>query len=183
MDHFKYDDKFLNMVHLAKAMVSDLNLMIKTLITILLVITSSLHAAELESLKQFTNRKPSFISNKVDTQFVATRCSALYLVLSSRTEEASKEKALKAIAKDYADRAVTYDQVRDIFAKAISPKDESSKNLENEFAKKYSDITLRNWKQSNDLFKGIVNEDLDVCRDNYPYFKKLATNLSKDIKK
>jgi hypothetical protein len=143
------------------------------------VMTSSVYAAELESLKQFTNSKPSFISDKMDTQFAATRCAALYFVLSSRIEEISKEKALNVIAEDYADRAVTYDQVRDIFSKVIKTRDASSNNQEKKFAKRYSDITLSNWKQGNNLFKGIVNEDLDVCHENYPYFKKLATNLSK----
>jgi hypothetical protein len=149
----------------------------------LLATSVPLHAAELEPLKQFINRKPSFISDKVDTQFVATRCGALYLVLSSRTDEVSKEKDLKALGKEYAERAFIYDKVREIFSRVTDPRGELSKQQEKDFAKNYADITLRNWKQNSDLFKGIVNDDLDVCRDNYPYFKKLANNLSKDIKK
>ena len=144
----------------------------------LVTISCSLHAAELESLKQFINRKPSFLSNKNDTELVASRCSALYLVLSSRTE-GSKSTGLQGIAKDYANRAGAYDEVRE----AISQVTKSSNTQQKDFAKSYRDITLMNWKQYNDLFKGIVNDDLDVCRDNYPYFKKLATNLSKEIKK
>ena len=144
----------------------------------LVTMSCSLHALELESLKQFINRKPSFLSNKNDTELVASRCSALYLVLSSRTE-GSKSKELQDIAKEYANRADAYDEVRE----AISQVTKSSSTQQKDFAKSYGDITLMNWKQYNDIFKGMVNDDLDVCRDNYPYFKKLAINLSKEIKK
>ena len=109
---------------------------------------------------------------------MASRCSALYLVLSSRTE-GSKSNELQGIAKEYSNRAEIYDEVREV----ISQVTKSSNSQQKDFAKSYRDITLMNWKQYNDIFKGMVNDDLDVCRDNYPQFKKLATNLSKEIKK
>jgi hypothetical protein len=144
----------------------------------LLATSMPLHAAELEPLKQFINRKPLFLSDKNDTELVASRCSALYLVLSSRTE-GSKSNELQGIAKEYANRANTYDQVREVISKVTK----SSNMQQKDFAKSYGDITLMNWKKYNDIFKGMVNDDLDVCRNNYPQFKKLATNLSKEIKK
>ena len=144
----------------------------------LLATSMPLHAAELEPLKQFINRKPLFLSDKNDTELVASRCSALYLVLSSRTE-GSKSNELQGIAKEYSNRAEIYDEVRDVISKVTK----SSNSQQKDFAKSYRDITLMNWKQYNDIFKGMVNDDLDVCRDNYPQFKKLATNLSKEIKK
>jgi hypothetical protein len=153
--------------------------MAKVLIAFFVAISCALHAAELEPLKQFINRKPLFLSDKNDIKFVASRCSALYLVLSSRAEGVSELKELRDIAGEYADRAVTYDQVREIVSKVTEPSTAQQK----EFARSYADITLTNWKQSGDLFKGIINDDLDVCLDNYPYFKKLAVNLSKDIRK
>ena len=149
----------------------------------LVTMSCSLHAAELESLKQFINRKPLFLSDKNDAELVASRCSALYLVLSFRTEEAPKSKELQGIAKEYSDRALIFDEVREIFSKVTDHKTKPSELQQKEFAKNYGDITLMNWKQYNDIFKGMVNDDLDVCRDNYPQFKKLATNLSKEIKK
>ena len=144
-----------------------------------LAISYPIDAAELETLKQFINRKPSFLSDKNDTELIASRCSALYLVLSSRAETVPKSKELKGIAADYGHRAGVYDEVREVISKVTR----SPQNQQKEFAQSYADTTLKNWKQSNDIFKGIVNDDLDVCRDNYAYFKKLAVNLSKEIKK
>jgi hypothetical protein len=114
---------------------------------------------------------------------MATRCSALYFLLSARIEEASKAKDMQGMNKEFVDRAATYEQVREVLSRATGLRGEPSRNQQKDFAKSYADITLSNWKQSNDLFRGIVGEDLDVCRDSYPYFKKLATNLYKDIKK
>jgi len=156
-----------------------MNGIVKALIVIFLAISYPIDAAELEPLKQFINRKPLFLADKNDTKFVASRCSALYLVLSSRAEDISKSKDLRDIALDYADRAVTYDRVREIVSKVT----ESSRTQQKEFAQSYADITLTNWKQSGDVFKGIISDDLDVCLDNYVYFKKLAVNLSKETKK
>ena len=156
-----------------------MKVIVKALIVMFLAISFAIDAAELEPLKQFVNRKPFFLSDKNDTELIASRCSALYLVLSSRTEAVPKSKELKGIANDYADRAGVYDEVREVISKITK----SPQNQQKEFAQSYADTTLMNWKQSNDIFKGIVNDDLDVCRDNYPYFKKLAVNLSKETKK
>jgi hypothetical protein len=156
-----------------------MKVIVKAIIVTLLAISYPIDAAELEPLKQFINRKPLFLADKNDIKFVASRCSALYLVLSFRAEGVSELKELRDIAGEYADRAVTYNQAREIVSKVTEPSTAQQK----EFARSYADITLTNWKQSGDLFKGIINDDLDVCLDNYAYFKKLAVNLSKDIKK
>ena len=156
-----------------------MNGIVKALIVMFLAISYPIDAAELEPLKQFINRKPLFLSDKNDTELIASRCSALYLVLSSRAETVPKSKELKDIATDYGDRAGVYNEVREVISKVTK----SPQNQQKEFAQSYADTTLKNWKQSNDIFKGIVNDDLDVCRDNYAYFKKLAVNLSKETKK
>jgi len=156
-----------------------LKILAKALIVVLGAIAYPIDAAELEPLKQFINRKPSFLSDKNDTELIASRCSALYLVLSSRTEAVPKSNELKGIATEYADRAGVYDEVREVISKVTK----SPQNQQKEFAQSYADTTLKNWKQSNDIFKGIVSDDLDVCRDSYPYFKKLSINLSQDLKK
>ncbi len=153
--------------------------MAKALVVILMALGSFAYAAELEPLKQFINRKPLFLKDKNDTEVIASRCSALYLVLSSRTEELQKSKELQGVVKDYGDRAVIFDQVREV----ISQVTKSSQSQQKEFVQSYADMTLSNWKQSSDIFKGMVSDDLDVCRDNFAYFKKLSINLSKDIKK
>ena len=138
------------------------------------------HAQELESLEQYIHRKPLFISDKNDTLYVASRCSALYLVLSTRIEEAAKTKDLKSTIKEYEDRAVTFNQVRTILSKATGSSVDMSMKQQKDFAKTYADLTLRNWKYGGDIFSGIIEQDFGVCRDNFPDFKKLAINLSKD---
>ncbi len=152
-----------------------MNYIVKVLVMILMTITSSLYAAELEPLKQFINRKPLFFSDKNDTEMLASRCSTLYLVLGSRIEAVPKSKEMQDISKEYADRAVAYDQVREVISKVTK----SSITQQKEFAQNYANMTLINWKKHDDIFKGMVNDDLDVCQNNYIYFKKLAVNLSK----
>lgn len=146
------------------------------------MISISAYSEELESLKQLVNRKPLFFSDKSDTQMVATRCSALYIILSSRAEDPSNSKDLKTLSEAYINKAVVYSQARAVLSKAANMR-EYSRDQQKYFAKSYADMTLDNWKRYDDILKGIVNEDLNVCEDNYPYFKKLAINLSKEIKK
>lgn len=150
----------------------------KILLVAFLFISTSMYAKEIEHLKEFVKRKPLFLSDKTDTVSIASRCSALYLVLSSRTES-PKSKELQAVSQEYAARAYTYDQVREVISKVTG----SSKAMQKEFIMYYADITLLNWKENGDLFKGVVGEDLDVCSHNYADFKKLANHLSKEIKK
>ena len=151
----------------------------KAFIIMLFAMSLSIHAAALESLQQWVNRKPFYLSNKNDIEMMASRCSALYLVLSARAEEVSSSKELKGTVKEYTNRALVFDEVREIFSKVTDHKLQSSENQQKEFGKIYADMTLMNWKQRGDIFKGMVNDDLDVCHDHYLHFKKLSVNLSK----
>ncbi len=90
---------------------------------------------------------------------------------------------MQGMTKEFVDRAATYEQVREVLSRATDLRGELARNQQKDFAKSYADITLVNWKKNGDIFEGMVNDDLNVCQDNYPYFKKLATNLSKEIKK
>jgi len=126
------------------------------------MISISAYSQELESLKQFTGKKPLFISDKDDTEFVASRCSALYLVLGSRANEAFNQKDPQGIAAEYLDKAVIYDKAREILLKAKDNLKEPAKNQQKDFAKTYGDLTLSNWKKNGDLFKGLVNEVLTI---------------------
>jgi len=155
----------------------------KALVALLLGVSCSIHAAKLESLQQWIKKKPNYLLDKNNVAFMASRCSALYLVLNSRVEEASSSKELQDTAKEYANRALVFDQVREVFSRVTDLMMQSSKAQQKEFGKIYADMSLNNWKQHNDIFRGIVNDDLDVCDDHYLHFKKLANNLSKDIKK
>ena len=142
------------------------------------MISISAYSEELESLKQLVSRKPLFFSDKNDTRVIANRCSALYVILSSRVEGLSNSKDLKTLSEAYINKAVVYSQVREALSKEDNMR-ELSRIQQKDFAKRYADMTLSNWKRYDDILKGIVNEDLNVCEDNYPYFKKLAINLSK----
>lgn len=142
------------------------------------MISISAYSEDLESLKQITGKKPLFILDKHDSQMVATRCSALYIILSVRAENSLNSKDLKTLSEAYINKAVVYSQVKEVLFKADNM-EEFSKDQQKYYAKKYADITLNNWKKYDNILNGIVNEDLNVCENNYPYFKKLAINLYK----
>mgnify|MGYP003343484611 CR=1 FL=1 len=72
---------------------------------------------------------------------MALRCSALYLVLSSRIEEAAKTKDLKSTFKQYEDKAVTFNHVRAILFKATGSSVDMSMKQQKDFAKTYADLT------------------------------------------
>lgn len=135
------------------------------------------HALELVPLKEFILKKPLFLSNKDDTEVVASRCSALYLVLGSRAEGLTPSKEVQSVVKLYKEHAVTYENAREILSKESLLKALQSQNRQKDFAKHYASVTLADWKQGDDPFKGSVSNDLDVCADNYPYFKKLVVHV------
>ena len=146
------------------------------------MLSISAYSKELEGLNQLVSRNPLFLSDKSDVQIIASRCSALYLVLNFRAEEAFQSKDPKGIASEYLEKASVYNQVREVLCKAENMS-QLCINQQKDFSKSYADITVNNWKKNSDLFNGIVNNDLNVCDDNHPFFKRLARNLSKEIKK
>jgi len=75
--------------------------------------------------------------------------------------------------------AENYEESRLALSKAGKYDEASTRFLQKDFAKKYSDITLANWKKDKGVFEGLIDEDLKVCADHAPYFKKLARNLAK----
>lgn len=146
------------------------------------MVSMQAHSQELVGLKELISSKPLFFSKKNDTQIIASRCSALYLVLDSRSDEALHLNATQALSSVYLDRALVYNQVKEILSKADNTR-EISQGQQKLFAKCYADITMSNWKNYGDIFKGIVNDDLDVCEKNYSYYRKLALGLNKETKK
>jgi hypothetical protein len=75
--------------------------------------------------------------------------------------------------------AESYEAGRLALSKTGKYDEASTRFLQKDFAKKYSDITLANWKKDKGIFEGLINEDLKVCADHAPHYQKLVRNLAK----
>jgi hypothetical protein len=144
-----------------------------------MILSSFAHAKELEPLADFVRRNPLFMAQLRDSQMLVSRCSALYLVLSIRLNEMQYKKDGDDLIFHFTKTAENYEESRLALSKAGKYDEASTRFLQKDFAKKYSDITLANWKKGKGVFEGLIDEDLKVCADHAPYFKKLARNLAK----
>jgi hypothetical protein len=75
--------------------------------------------------------------------------------------------------------AESYEEGRLALSKTGKYDEASTRFLQKDFAKKYSMITLANWKKDEGIFAGLINDDLKVCRDYAPHYKKLVRNLAR----
>lgn len=107
------------------------------------MLSISAYSKELEGLKQLVSRKSLFLSDKSDVQIIASRCSALYLVLNFRALEAFQSKDLKGIASEYFEKASVYNQAREFLCKAENMS-QLCINQQKDFSKSYADITVNN---------------------------------------
>jgi hypothetical protein len=114
---------------------------------------------------------------------VVSRCSALYLVLSVRLYDMENKKEANTLISQLSKTAESYEVAREILSKTSLYDEQSTRFLQKEFAKKYAEITLTNWKKNNDLFNTLIREDLKVCEDNAPHFKKFTDKLSKELRR
>jgi hypothetical protein len=137
------------------------------------------NAKELEPLADFVRRNPLFMMELRDSQMLVSRCSALYLVLSVRLNEVQYKKDGDDLILQFTKNAESYEEGRVALSKTGKYDEASTRFLQKDFAKKYSVITLANWKKDKGIFEGLINEDLKVCRDHAPYYKKLTHNLAK----
>ena len=155
----------------------------KKFLFILAVLFSSVARSEdLQPLSKYTMRHPLFMSDVSDAQMIASRCSALFLILSTRSGEIKNKESIKDVIKHFAEKAEGYELTRLLLTKGSSSEGIKTRLLEKRFAKKYAEITLYNWKKSNDLFGGLIDQDRLTCEDHYPYFKKLNRNLAQALK-
>ena len=144
-----------------------------------MLLSSFANAKELEPLADFVRRNPLFMIELRDSQMLVSRCSALYLVLSIRLNEMQYKKDGDDLILQFTKTAESYEEGRLALSKAGKYDEASSRFLQKDFAKKYSDITLANWKKDKGIFEGLIDEDLKVCRDHAPYYKTLVRNLAR----
>lgn len=135
----------------------------------------------LESLSDFTKKEPYFIENRAHAHFLATRCSALYLSLQIQLRAFSNDKDLKSTLEDIKHKAYIFDKSRRYLGNDPLH-DEPSFASQGKYLEFYASHIIKNWKKNNDIFRGIINEDYDVCEDHFLYYEKLTKNLSKEIR-
>ena len=151
----------------------------KILCALAMLLSSFGHAKELEPLADFVRRNPLFMMQLSESQMLVSRCSALYLVLSIRLNEMQYKKDGDDLILQFTKTAESYEAGRLTLSKAGKYDEASTRFLQKDFAKKYSDITLANWKKDKGIFEGLINEDLKVCADHVPHYQKLVRNLAK----
>ena len=155
----------------------------KILFICALLFSSFGHAKELEPLADMVRHNPEFITKVKDSQMLVSRCSALYLVLSVRLYDMENKKEADTLIRQLSKTAESYEEARVILSKTSIYSEQSTRFLQKDFAKKYAEITLANWKKDNDIFNPMIREDLKVCEDHAPYFKKFAKTLGREIKR
>ena len=144
-----------------------------------MLLSSLVNAKELEPLADFVRRNPLFMTQLRDSQMLVSRCSALYLVLSIRLNEVQYKKDGDDLILQFTKNAESYEEGRLALSKTGKYDEASTRFLQKDFAKKYSMITLANWKKDEGIFAGLINDDLKVCRDYAPHYKKLVRNLAR----
>lgn len=151
----------------------------KILFICALLFSSFVLAKELEPLADMVRHNPHFITKVKDSQMLVSRCSALYLVLSVRLYDMENKKEADTLIRQLSKTAERYEDARVILSKTSIYSEQSTRFLQKDFAKKYAEITLANWKKDNDIFNPIIREDLKVCADLAPHYQKLVRNLTK----
>ncbi len=153
------------------------------ILVLTMLLSSMAEAIELEPLSDFVRHHPQFMTKMKDSQMVVSRCSALYLVLSVRLYDMENKKEANTLISQLSKTAESYEVAREILSKTSLYDEQSTRFLQKEFAKKYAEITLTNWKKNNDLFNTLIREDLKVCEDNAPHFKKFTDKFSKELRR
>jgi len=155
----------------------------KNLILFILLALPAL-ANDIEPLKSYTQKRPLFLSDKHEAAQVASRCSALYLVLDARLIDLrDKDLSMKKVIDDLDEKAFHYHRAGSLILSQSKTEAEQGRTVQKAFTQHYGDLTLKNWKANNNIFKGSVGEDLSVCDQNYVYFKKLSITLARDLKR
>jgi hypothetical protein len=144
-----------------------------------MLLSSLVNGRELEPLTDLVGRNPLFMTQLRDSQMLVSRCSALYLVLSIRLNEVQYKKDGDDLILQFTKNAESYEEGRLALSKTGKYDEASTRFLQKDFAKKYSVITLANWKKDEGIFAGLINDDLKVCRDYAPHYKKLVRNLAR----
>lgn len=147
----------------------------KILLFILLTLNFAISAEEMMPLSKYIKENPKFIDFKSDlssSNYFASRCSAIISKAENRTKQDSRY--LDA-AKTFKRVGEVYDQANFITANLNGISMEASLNRYKAFIDYYEKATMESWKLNNDMFVGVLGEDLDICTSNFKHFDSFVS--------
>jgi hypothetical protein len=147
----------------------------KILLLILLTLSFAISAEEIIPLSKYVKENPKFRDFKSDlssSNYFASRCSAIISKAENRSKQDSKY--LDA-AKTFKKVGEVYDQANFITANLNGISMEKSLDRYKSFIDYYEKATMESWKLNNDMFAGVLGEDLNICTSNFKYFDSFTS--------
>ena len=147
----------------------------KILLYILLTFSFTISAEEIIPLSKFIKENHKYRDFKSDlssSNYFASRCSAIISKAENRAKQDSKY--LEA-AKTFKRVGEVYDQANFITANLNGISMESSLDRYKAFLDYYEKATMESWKLNNDMFVGVLGEDLNICTSNFKYFDSFTS--------
>ena len=147
----------------------------KVLLFILLTLNFTISAEEIIPLSKYIKENPKYRDFKSDlssSNYFASRCSAIISKAENRAKQDSKymdaAKTLKRVGE-------VYDQANFITAELGGISIEASLDRYKAFLGYYEKATMESWKLNNDMFAGVLGEDLNLCTSNFKYFDSFTS--------
>ena len=147
----------------------------KVLLFILLALSIHISAEEIIPLSKYIKENPKYRDFKSDlssSNYFASRCSAIISKAENRAKQDSKY--LDA-AKTFKRVGEVYDQANFITAELSGISIEASLDRYKAFLGYYEKATIESWKLNNDMFTGVLGEDLNICTSNFKYFDSFTS--------
>ena len=147
----------------------------KLLLLILLTLSLAISAEEMIPLSKYIKENPKFKDFKSDlssSNYFASRCSAIISKAENRAKQDSK---YMDAAKTFKRVGEVYDQANFITAELSGISIEASLDRYKAFLGYYEKATMESWKLNNDMFAGVLGEDLNLCTSNFKYFDSFTS--------
>ena len=134
----------------------------RLLIISILFISNALHADVPQTIDNYLNDNPKWLTDPPSQNFLSARCGILNLVANQRLVE-QKDAESQKLAKGYADVADMFFMFADFSKDIANISDDAYKERLQEWTKIYGEEVLKNWKQYNNAMHGDVGSDLMTC--------------------
>ena len=147
----------------------------KILLFILLTLSFAISAEEMIPLSKYVKENPKFRDFKSDlssSNYFASRCSA---IISKAENRAKQDRKYLDAAKTFKRVGKVYDQANFITAELSGISIEASLDRYKAFLDYYEKATLESWRINNDMFAGVLGEDLNICTSNFKYFDSFTS--------
>jgi hypothetical protein len=147
----------------------------KLLLLISLTLSLAISAEEMIPLSKYVKENPKYRDFKSDlssSNYFSSRCSAIISKAENRAKQDSKY--LDA-AKTFKRVGEVYDQANFITAELSGISIEASLDRYKAFLGYYEKATMESWKLNNDMFAGVLGEDLNICTSNFKYFDSFTS--------